>query len=100
MSEFETIICELISLSGTAKSQYILAIEAAKKGEDYSELIKQGDETFMKAHEKHFELLTKSANQNIETNLLIVHAEDQFCFAETCRVFAKEFIEIYKKLNK
>ena len=89
-------------LFGTARSCFINAIQCAKKG-DFQEadaLISQGDEAYTQGHHIHADLLTLDANGKLEHGgLILMHAEDQLMSAETFRVLAEEFIDVYKKMN-
>ncbi len=91
----------IITYVGTARSCYINAIQSAKAGnfEEAESLIKQGDEAFVQGHDGHQDLLTKEANGELDgVGLLILHAEDQLMSAESFKIIATEFIELYKKL--
>ncbi|WP_216082477.1 PTS lactose/cellobiose transporter subunit IIA [Clostridium botulinum] len=93
---------KIISFVGGARSKYIEAVREAKKG-NYdlaNNFIKEGDNFFTQGHKAHNELITLSAQGNLEElNLLLIHAEDQLMSAETIKIFAEEFIEVYKKIN-
>lgn len=100
--EMETSCFGIITYVGTARSCFINAIQCAKKG-DFQEadaLIKQGDEAYTQGHHIHADLLTLDANGKLEHGgLILMHAEDQLMSAETFRVLAEEFIDVYKKMN-
>lgn len=100
-AEFETACFGIITYVGTARSCFINAIQYAKKG-DFQEAdaqILQGDEAYTQGHHIHADLLTLDANGKLdESGLILMHAEDQLMSAETFRVMAEEFIEVYKKL--
>jgi PTS system cellobiose-specific IIA component len=102
MTEQMEVICfELISTAGDARSSYIEAIQAAGEGnfDEAERLMKQGREAFSKGHEVHADLLTREANGNAETSLLLIHAEDQMMSAESFGILAEQFIDLYKKLQ-
>lgn len=98
--EMETSCFGIITYVGTARSCFINAIQCAKKG-DFQEadaLISQGDEAYTQGHHIHADLLTLDANGKLEHGgLILMHAEDQLMSAETFRVLAEEFIDVYKK---
>ena len=100
--EMETSCFGIITYVGTASSCFINAIQCAKKG-DFQEadaLISQGDEAYTQGHHIHADLLTLDANGKLEHGgLILMHAEDQLMSAETFRVLAEEFIDVYKKMN-
>ena len=99
--EMETSCFGIITYVGTARSCFINAIQCAKKG-DFQEadaLISQGDEAYTQGHHIHADLLTLDANGKLEHGgLILMHAEDQLMSAETFRVLAAEFIDVYKKM--
>lgn len=100
--EMETSCFGIITYVGTARSCFINVIQCAKKG-DFQEadaLISQGDEAYTQGHHIHADLLTLDANGKLEHGgLILMHAEDQLMSAETFRVLAEEFIDVYKKMN-
>ena len=100
--EMETSCFGIITYVGTARSCFINAIQCAKKG-DFQEadaLISQGDEAYTQGHHIHADLLTLDANGKLEHGgLILMHAEDPLMSAETFRVLAEEFIDVYKKMN-
>ena len=100
--KMETSCFGIITYVGTARSCFINAIQCAKKG-DFQEadaLISQGDEAYTQGHHIHADLLTLDANGKLEHGgLILMHAEDQLMSAETFRVLAEEFIDVYKKMN-
>lgn len=99
MEEMEMICFKIISAVGEAKSDYISAIEAAKKGEfeKAEEAMKHGDACYVNGHKEHAGLITKEASgEKTEVCLLLMHAEDQLMAAETIKLLASEFIELYK----
>ena len=75
---------EIIATVGTAKSMYIGA----------------GTEIFNEGHSTHLNMLQQSAidNSNVEFSLILLHAEDQLMQAESFRVIAEDFIDVYEKL--
>lgn len=54
---------KIISAVGEAKSDYISALEAAKKGDfdKAQEAIRHGEEYYLNGHKQHAELITKEA---------------------------------------
>ena len=45
-------------------------------------------------------MLQQSAidNNNVEFSLILLHAEDQLMLAESFRIIAEDFIDVYEKL--
>lgn len=102
MEGLELISFQIISAVGSARSNYIEAISCARNGEydRAEELIKEGEELFVTGHKAHAELIQQEANGNkTEVQLLLIHAEDQLMSAEAFGILAKEFIEVYKKID-
>ena len=102
MGDLEQIAFQIISMVGTARSSYIEAIQAAKKGdyEEAAKMIEEGDAAFIEGHDAHAGLLQKEASGEGNTvNLLILHAEDQLMSAEAFKTIALEFIDAYKRIE-
>lgn len=100
--ELEQACFSLISFSGTAKSDYLEALEYAKENnfEDADAAITRGNENYLRAHEAHFNLIQEevSSENGLLTRLTLVHAEDQLAMAETARLFAEQLIDLYRRL--
>lgn len=89
---------EIISNVGSAKSFYLEAIAQAKTGafEEAKASIVQGTEFFQLGHHAHMELVQKEAMGEGETlTLLLAHAEDQLMAADSFKIIAQEFIDLY-----
>lgn len=101
MEGIELVAFNIIASVGTARSCYIGAIDAAAEGkfDEARQMIKDGQEAFVLGHDAHMGLLTKMANgETVETNLLMLHAEDQLMSAEGFGILAERFITLYEKL--
>lgn len=102
-AKIEEKLCEMISTAGAARSTYIGAIQAAKTGEgNPAALMEEGNGYFQQAHEIHHELLTMSSEEGSEglpVTMFLVHVEDQLMCAETFRILAEEFIDLYRKME-
>lgn len=93
---------EMIAKNGAARSLFIEAVQAAKKGNftDAVELMEDGEAMLIEGHTIHGELITKFARgEEIHMDLLLVHAEDQLMAAEMFKLMAREFIEVYGRLK-
>ena len=103
MDALEMTCFEIISYVGTAKSCYINAITKAKEGDFAAaeELIKQGDEAYNGGHDVHMKLLRADATGESDGKapLILLHAEDQMASAETCKLMAINFMDVYRELN-
>lgn len=100
----DTILFEIISYAGTARSSYIEAINAAKnrEKENAESLVEEGKKQFAEGHHAHMELLQKSAAGELdikEYQLLLIHAEDLLMSAEEFGILAEEFIGLYQLLQ-
>ncbi|MBF0709945.1 MULTISPECIES: PTS lactose/cellobiose transporter subunit IIA [unclassified Gemella] len=91
----------LIAYAGEAKSKYITAINKAKESqyEEAEKLCLEGDSSFSLAHKVHQKLLTRTANgEELDMDLLLIHAEDQLMSTELFRTLSREFIDLYKRI--
>ena len=102
MEGLELISFQIISCVGTAKSN---DIEAARAAQNYDfskaeDLIKEGDEIYLKGHEAHASLIQQEAQGTpVTPNILLMHAEDQLMAAENYKSFAEQQIVIFKKFQ-
>ncbi len=102
MEGIELICFEIISAVGTAKSLFIESIQESKAGnyDRAAELIEEGGQVFVQGHHAHAKLVQQEAGgESVNISLLLVHAEDQLMSAETFKILAYEFIDLYKKVN-
>ena len=94
---------QIIATVGSAQSQYIEAIQKAKDGDiaGAKALIESGNKDFNEGHTAHLSLLQQSAidNKNVTFSLILVHAEDQLMQAESFRIIAEDFIDVYEKIE-
>lgn len=101
--EIYQIAFQLITAAGTAKSNYINAIEEAKKG-NYGEaekLIAAGDEAYNTGHAPHASLVQKEADgKGPAMTLILTHAEDQMMSCEVFKVLAEEMIGLYHEIDE
>lgn len=102
MEGMELICFQIIAASGGAKSAYMAAIQAAKKGE-YEEaeaLMKQAEEMLNGGHEPHAKMIQEeAAGTPTPVSLLLLHAEDQMMGAEQFKVLAEEMVDLYKEID-
>lgn len=102
MEELELVCFQLITAAGGAKSNYLNAIQCAKRG-DYVKaeaLIKEGDDLMKKGHLSHADLIRKEAGgESIPMGLILAHSEDQMMSAEIFKIMTEEMIELYRKLD-
>lgn len=102
MIDLEVVCFQIISEVGEARSLFIMAIAKARQGdfEKAQQLINQGNEAFAKGHHIHVSLFTEGEIQKefSKNHILLMHAEDQLMSAESFKILAIEFIEVYKLL--
>lgn len=102
MGSMEEACFQIIATVGAAKSAFIDAIKLAKNGsfEEARAAVEEGGQTYVEAHGVHMSLLQQDAAAGgSSTPLLLVHAEDQLLQAETFRILANEFIDLYERIG-
>jgi PTS system cellobiose-specific IIA component len=102
MEKMDLLSFEIITYVGSARSMYIEAIREAKQGnfEGAEKLMLEGTEMFVKGHRAHAGLIQKEAGgEKSEYSLLMVHAEDLLMSAESFKILAEEFIDLYKRIG-
>lgn len=101
--ELESTCTEIIGYVGAAKSSYIDSISKAKSGniDEARDLITAGNEAYLKGHNVHSRMLQEDAAGSKKTffSLLLLHTEDQMMDAETFRIIASDFIDVYDRLQ-
>lgn len=101
--DMEEVCFQIIANVGMAKSQYIEAIGKAKEGafDEARKLIEEGSKAYLEGHNVHLQLLANDAGgRSVHFSMLLMHAEDQLLAAETFRVTAEDFIDVYERLAK
>ncbi len=101
MEEMEMIIFEIISNGGNAKGLAYEAIASAEEGdfEKAEALLKEADESLVKAHQIQTNLIqSEAAGQHHDVTVLFVHAQDHLMTAMEVRTLAENFIKINKRL--
>lgn len=103
MEDMESIAFQIISAVGSARSNYIAAIQKAKAGDfDRAEkLMEEGGETFLEGHRAHAKLLEEESGGEGKgaLSLLLIHAEDQLMSAEAFKTIAREFLDVYRRME-
>lgn len=101
--ELSELSFEIIAAVGTARSDYIEAIQEAKAGhfDEAHRLVDAGAEEYLKGHHAHLNLIQQeAAGERTDMCLLLTHAEDQLMSAEGFGILADEFIDLYERLSK
>lgn len=92
---------ELILHAGNSKSSSMEAIELARQGEIEEADVKMNEahEELVIAHKIQSKLLVKSTKvDNMQPNMLLVHAQDHLNAASTQLDLAKEIINLYEQV--
>lgn len=103
MADIEMTAFQIIANVGAARSKYLEAVEAAKRGSfsKAEDLLAEGDEDYAKGHDAHLLLMDcTDTGTPLNEQLLLMHAEDQLMSAEGFKLLAKEFIEVYSTIEK
>lgn len=99
--ELESICFEIITNVGGAKSCFVESVGLAKKGQfdEAREKIAEGDKYFSEGHHAHANLIAQEGDGSpVPMSLILAHSEDQLMSAETARIFAVEFLDLYETL--
>ena len=100
--DMEVTIFTMITHSGESRSFSMEAIAYAKKGmhKEAEAALKSAKEKLRQAHEIQTGLIHSEAQgKSVTLSLLMVHSQDHFMNAMTIRDLAKEFVELYSRLN-
>lgn len=91
---------ELISHAGEARSIYMQALDAARTGDlnSAAEKCREADAEFAAARDVHMSILMKCANEHIDADLLLIHAQDHLTLAELTKALAEEVISLREEL--
>lgn len=99
----ENIIFEIILHGGNARSLAMEAINAAKTGriQKAKSIIKSAEEEVNIAHNNQTKIIQgESAGDQTDITLLMIHAQDHLMNAITVIDLAKEFVELYKRMEE
>ncbi len=93
----------LISDAGEASSKFIAAMQDAENYafDKANELMKQGNESLVNAHQKQTQLLQEETRGNgTEVSLLMVHAQDHLMNAMVLKDVVTSFIRLHEKVAR
>lgn len=103
MEGIEEICFNIITSVGSARSDYIEAIQLAKKG-DFTgarAMMESGSRNFAEGHRVHADLIAKEASgEDVGLCMILIHAEDQLMSAEGFGILAEEFLDLYQKMDE
>lgn len=100
--DMEVLCMQMIVAAGSAKSDYMEALQAVKAGdyETAAAKMKSGDEQYAAGHEQYAKLVQQeAAGDPVTMSLLLTHVEDQMMSTETVKLMVTELIDLYRKLN-
>lgn len=103
MDEMYEMAFSLILSAGNSKSNSMMAIEASRefRFDEAERLLEQANEEFVNAHEIQNGLIQDEAQgKSREVNLVMVHAQDHLTMAMMARDNAKEFLNLYRMIEK
>ncbi|KAJ3615893.1 hypothetical protein Zmor_012216 [Zophobas morio] len=99
---FEEISFGIVAMSGEARGLMMEAVQKSKMKlfDEANDLIRQSEDKLIEAEKKHMDAVVEEA-QGIkhEFSILFVHAEDQLLTTQTLLLVAREFIELYKRIE-
>lgn len=99
---YQEVVLQLILHGGNARSFAMEAISYAKAGEieKAKKGIKEAAAALNEAHKIQTDLIQKeAAGEQMELNLLMIHAQDHLMNAITIKDLASEFVDMYEKIN-
>lgn len=91
----------IIATAGQGRSLAFEALKAAKEG-DFDkayDLLKQSQETGVKAHDEQMSLLTKEASgEHVPVDIFLVHAQDHLMTSMLAQELIKEIVDLRKEI--
>lgn len=90
---------DLIMKAGNAKSDAMMAIDAAKDGDfkEAEEYLAKAEAEMREAHQAQMDMIQQEAQGNpVEVNIILVHAQDHLTMAIMAKDFAEQFIDLHK----
>lgn len=100
--EVYTASFELIGVAGDSKAESMSAIESCKQGdfEAARQHLKAADELMLKAHDSQTSMLQQEAlGSHVETNIMLVHAQDHLTMATVARDMAEQLLDLYERID-
>lgn len=103
MENLEEIAFQIISLSGDAKSDTLIALKKLRSGnyEEAHELLDKAEGKLENAANVHLDILSSTAETQMQTTpFLLVHAEDHYSTATYSHSLIKELIGVFEDMSK
>lgn len=101
-NEIEMLCFQLVAQVGSARSSFVEAINRAENGDfaGAEACFAEGDNTFSAGHALHAEMLKREGEgEQLPFRIIILHAEDLMMSAETLRIIAEKFVNVYKNME-
>lgn len=101
--DWEKISFGIITSAGTAKSDAMEALYAAKEGnfKEAEEKLAQANKEIGEAAHMHFDVIQKEAQgEQLVFKVLFMHAEDQLLTTQTLILLVGELIDLHKEIKK
>ena len=101
--QFDLMCFQLVAQVGNARSCFVDAITHAEQGdfEGAQACLDEGDASFREGHQVHMDMLQREANgDGLPFRIIVLHAEDLMASAETLRIIAERFINVYKRMQE
>lgn len=91
---------ELITHAGEARTKYMQALEAARRRcfDEVDSLLEEAGEEYRAARLSHMSILSHCAKENIDPDILLVHAQEHLTLAEAAKNLADEIIALRREL--
>lgn len=99
--DLETVVFEIITNSGLAKSLVYEAIKKSEQGkfDEIDDLLKEADEYLVKVHNVQTEFIQKEASgDKVEIGVLFVHAQDHLMSTLEIRNLSEALINANRRL--
>lgn len=101
MDEEYAVAFELIAQAGDARSNAMLALRAARTGDqaEAHRLLAAAEASLGAAHQRQTDLVQSEARgERVAVNIILVHAQDHLASAMTVRDLAEELVHMYSLL--
>lgn len=100
--EYDEVVMNLIVAGGNARSLSMEAIQAAKQGDfdKANALLEEREEALGQAHNAQTDMIrAEIRGEHQKVMLLMVHAQDHVMDAMVVKDLAREFVELYEKMQ-
>ncbi|ERI94407.1 putative lichenan-specific phosphotransferase enzyme IIA component [Clostridiales bacterium oral taxon 876 str. F0540] len=101
--DYQETAFQLILSAGNAKAMSFKAINLAKanKFEEAYKCLEEAEKELETVHSLQFGLIQKEAEgEKNDISVLLIHSQDHFMDSLLAKDMAKEFIQLYERMNK